>query len=175
MTGSVISFVLNRIDPFLEWALPPLYRPRFVADGWDVGFAIDDVPRDIDLSSMKPHEKANLIVREGLGAQFSYYCEANLYSYSGTGLRGIAVVFISEGGQEDVHIPLELNPKRPLKVLNLPSRQWIHQEMRGSFPIRDEAAQRLAVCKSVKFRASLPSGRDFEATIVEEPLKGKVP
>jgi hypothetical protein len=120
---------------------------------------------------MKPCEIADLIVKEGLGAQFSYYCEATLFSYRATGLRDIVVVFVSEGGQEDMRRSMERNPDRPLRVLNLPSRQWIHQELRSSFPIRDEAAERLAGCKSVKFRAYLPSGRRFEATIVEDPLK----
>jgi hypothetical protein len=175
MAGAVTSYFLRLAEPLLEWLLPFLYRPKFVASAWEVGFAVDDVPRDIDLNVMTPDEIADLIVSKSLSGQFSYYFEANLYSYTGTGLRSPVVVFISEGGQEDVHTPIERNPKRPLRVLNLPSRQWVHQEIRGSFPIHGAAAERLAVCKRAKFRAYLPSRRPFETTIVEEPLKSTIP
>jgi hypothetical protein len=99
MTGPVTTLVLKLLEPLLELAFPRVYRPKFVASGWNVGFAVDDVPRDVALNSMKPYERADLIVREGLSAQFSYSFEANLYSNLGTGLRDIAVVFIDEGGQ----------------------------------------------------------------------------
>jgi hypothetical protein len=81
------------------------------------------------------------------------------------------VVFITEGGQEDVHRPHDPQTGAPLRFLNLPSRQWVVQQAAGSFPIEDEAAaERLAQYKSVKFSAYMPSGRPFESTIVESPL-----
>jgi hypothetical protein len=131
---------------------------------------VEGVPRDVELENMKPYEIADMVVREGLSGQFSYSFELNLYSHLGTGIRNITVVFIAEGGQEDVHHIREPKTKTPLRVLNLPPRQWVLQEAVGSFPIQDEAAERLARCKSVKFGAYMPSGRTFESTIVESPL-----
>jgi hypothetical protein len=106
-----------------------------------------------------------------LSGQFSFAFEANLYSHLGTGIRDIKVVFVTEDGQEDVHRVLEPHTHKPLSVLNVPARQWEVRQVTGSFPIEDEAAaKRLAQCKSVKFRAYLPSGHTFESTIIESPL-----
>jgi len=98
MAGAVTSFLLRLIEPVLAWVLPWIYQPKFASSGWGVDFGVDNVPRDIDIRSMKPFEIANLIVRESLEAQLTYYFDAYLYSNWGTGLRDIVVVFVYDGG-----------------------------------------------------------------------------
>jgi hypothetical protein len=171
MTGPITTFLLRVLEPLLEWAIPRLYQPKFAASEWKVVYAVEGVPRDVDLEIMKPYEIADLVVRERLSGQFSFSFEAYLYSHLGTGIRDIKVVFISEGGQEDVHRILEPQTHKPLSALNVPARQWEFRQVVGSFPIEDEAAAKLlAQCKSVKFSARMPSGHPFESTIVENPL-----
>jgi hypothetical protein len=171
MRGPVITYLLRLSEPSLERAFPRFYRPSFEASGWKVGFAVEGVPRDVDLNSMKSYKIVDLIVREGLSAQFSYSFKDSLYSNLGTGLRDIAVVFIADDGQEDVHHPRAPQTKTPLKVINLPPRQLVGQPVQGRFPIYVQDAGRLARCKSVKFRSYLPYGGLFQSTVTEEPLE----
>jgi hypothetical protein len=78
MAGPVTTFLLRLLEPLLEWVFSRFYQLKFAVSEWKVGFAVEGVPRDVDLNGMKNYEIAGLILTERLSGQFSYSFELNL-------------------------------------------------------------------------------------------------